>query len=545
MFCKSIKMKELKLESKSVKKDIRDRIKDPFDAFNEFIWNSIDAKAKNIHIIAEVQTEVLKRLEVIDDGIGIDKTKLDNELFGVYRESQKDNEEEKHYSLPYGNKGNGRFSFILFSNKVLWETRYKDEKQINKKYSISIEGNSLNKYNSEVTEEVETQEKTGTKTIFTVMNDKGNGYLLNKKSQSDILDKLKENIVLKFCWVVRLLDLNIYLNNKLIRFKDNIEEEKEEVKKIEGQEFNFKFIKWKRSLKNQSSRIYYLDSNNEEKFVKTTLLNNKGDEFYHSLYIGSDFFDTFDFRIEKFGTNETYKKLEVTILSFLKAKRKPFIKKFSKSKIKYLKEKKLFPEFKKNDIFEREKSKYYEEAVKEVIEYCPKLVSNTNEEQKKVLLQLINKLLDDESSRKNLYDILEVLVDEENKEELEDLKNILKNYKLKNIIGTIRLIEDRFKTIESLKDLIYDDKNYYLESDLQKIIEEHFWIFGEEYSIIGAENDKFGKLLEVYHKRILKENLSQEKLIETKKEVDLMISRNDKIFGGEIQNTIIEIKKTQ
>ena len=67
--------------------------------------------------------------------------------------------------------------------------------------------------------------------------------------------------------------------------------------------------------------------------------------------------------------------------------------------------------------------------MREVIEFAPSLVSSkfANDDQRKVLLQLINKLLDDENSRNDLYEILEVLVDDENKYLLEELNEKLKN----------------------------------------------------------------------------------------------------------------------
>ena len=33
-----------------IRRQIEENIKSPFDAFNEFIWNALDAKARNIFI---------------------------------------------------------------------------------------------------------------------------------------------------------------------------------------------------------------------------------------------------------------------------------------------------------------------------------------------------------------------------------------------------------------------------------------------------------------------------------------------------------------
>ena len=73
---------------------------------------------------------------------------------------------------------------------------------------------------------------------------------------------------------------------------------------------------------------------------------------------------------------------------------------------------------------------------------------------------------------------------------------------MKNILGLIKTIERRIEIIKRLKSMVGDEKEYYSESDLQKEIEEHFWIFGEEYNLmIGAEDDDFTKLRKLYYEK--------------------------------------------
>jgi DNA mismatch repair ATPase MutL len=65
---------------KSILSQIEDRIKNPFDAFNEFIWNSLDANAKNVEITIETGTNSINKMEIVDDRDGINYEKL-KEIF--------------------------------------------------------------------------------------------------------------------------------------------------------------------------------------------------------------------------------------------------------------------------------------------------------------------------------------------------------------------------------------------------------------------------------------------------------------------------------
>ncbi len=120
----------------SIKRQIEENIKNPFDAVNEFIWNSIDAKAKNIHIKIKNDSKYIKSLEIDDDGEGINREKLEKDLFGRFNVSSKSDIKEDIHSLPRGKNGFGRFSFIKFASEAKWITTYTDLDNNNYNYEI-------------------------------------------------------------------------------------------------------------------------------------------------------------------------------------------------------------------------------------------------------------------------------------------------------------------------------------------------------------------------------------------------------------------------
>ncbi len=531
----NIQMVKVVASHESIERQVHENIKNPFDALNEYIWNAIDANAKNVNIVITTSSDSIKSLEITDNGEGINFEDLYKDLFLEFNTSRKHPRENQ--SLPRGKKGFGRFSFILFASKARWDTIYFDKKEKNSyKYNIEIEGYELD--NFKPNNKTQTSKSNGTSVSF-VFSTSNNQNLITTKSK-DLLKKIKENISLEFCWIIELLDLKITINNNPIDYSEFMEKPIVHNHTIGEESFKIKFIKWKQALKNQSSRYYLLNSKGEEVFVDTTTLNYKSDDFYHSIYVTGKYFDNFITITGRF--EDTYKQLMDYVNDYLKKQRKPYIKIFSKNKYDEFKEKNILPKF--NKFEEKVKAPIYEDVVREIIEFAPSLVSNTNESQRKLLLELINKLLDDESLRRTLFNILEILIDDDNKEQLKELEEKLKKYGLKNLLGTIRAVENRLESVKRLSKMTSDDKWYYSESDLQKEIEEHFWIFGEEYNLmIGAEEDDFTKLRKLYYEKVKKMQLNEyEQLFVSKKQVDLFICGISP-EGRLNRNLIVEIKK--
>lgn len=80
----------------------------------------------------------------------------------------------------------------------------------------------------------------------------------------------------------------------------------------------------------------------------------------------------------------------------------------------------------------------------------------------------------------------------------EEFASVLKRTHLENIIATIRFIEDRYKVIEVLKTIVFDYAGYANERDhVQKIVEQHYWLFGEQYHLVTADK-RMQKALEEY-----------------------------------------------
>ena len=142
----------------------------------------------------------------------------------------------------------------------------------------------------------------------------------------------------------------------------------------------------------------------------------------------------------------------------------------------------------------------------------------------------------------SLYKILEQVVDLD-EDERDELAELLDKSSMSNITKTIKLIQDRYKAVAELKELVFNSDLKANEVDhIQAEIEKHFWLFGEEYSLVTAEEPDFEEALRRY-KYILEDDL--EKVIidseNKRKQMDIFAVRRN-INNGKIENIVVELK---
>ncbi|WP_304182564.1 hypothetical protein [Pseudoalteromonas prydzensis] len=136
----------------------------------------------------------------------------------------------------------------------------------------------------------------------------------------------------------------------------------------------------------------------------------------------------------------------------------------------------------------------------------------------------------------------------------------VKNSSLENIISTIEVLQKREFAVHKLREIMVKHYKEVLETpDLQGIIESNTWLFGNKYTMLGAEEDDFQKIslnLRNHVKGIDSidegdfESMDLESGLDiegVRRQVDLFLARKNIGFNsrGEsyYQCTIIEIKR--
>lgn len=483
-------MPKVKLTSEGLKNSLKHY--DIKDAVIEYVWNGFDAKATRIDITTEKnELEATTKLIIKDNGVGIEFEELDNK-FGPAYESEKKNKTDIEALNVKGKKGVGRYSFYEVANSASWETVYKTESG-NKTYIINIRENDLINYIP--TELRETTKNTGT----TVS--------LNLNSNINI-DEIIQELKIVFSWYLQLYkNKSIFINGKPLDCSDILYSEETRCFEIEEYKTEITVCVWTRKLNEEYSKYYYIDGNEVVRYKENTTLNNKGDNFYHSVFIKSSLFniDKFSFTSQlddgnlinlKTKKSNEFKQLKLECDKFLVEIRRPFIKAYAKSFIEKLKEKKVYPQYNPNNIIDKFKEEQLDDLIANVYYFVPKVFSSLNKIQQKTLIRLFE-LIQDSGETNNLFKILGD-VTELNTQERKDMAELLDKVELKNILSMLQLITDRLQAIKDFKELIKRERNANEVDHIQKFIEKHYWFFGEEYHLATAEEPDFEEALRIY-----------------------------------------------
>ncbi len=270
-------------------KGIRTALKryDFSEAIAEYIWNGFDAQANDVDLVYEANDlGGITSLKVIDNGYGIPQDELKNK-FEPFFESEKSAEINR--SILHGKNGVGRLTFFKFAGEATWNTIFKRHNKYFR-YSIKINSDKLESY-SGLTDPL--REVVGVKAGTTV-SFQSLFVLTQGIIEKEVLNFLKR----EFAWFLELnKSKKLRINGKNLDYSDIIGDVESLVFTHKKSDTNFEvvFIRWNESLNKEFSRYYYLDSNNKEKWKEYTTLNNKGDHFYHSVYIKTPYFDNFTF----------------------------------------------------------------------------------------------------------------------------------------------------------------------------------------------------------------------------------------------------------
>lgn len=463
----------------------------------EYIWNGFDAQASIVSINVESNDiGTISKFTVIDNGYGIPYEQLEAKFMPFFEsEKEIDPETERTTSAIHGKNGVGRLTFFHFAVAAKWETVFQQNGK-NYAYEINIDANNLDSYSA--SEPQKTSRPLGTIVTFY-----GIYSIVAQNFETDILEHLQR----EFGWFLELnspKNVSITYNGFPLNYSTIIGENDSFPLQLNGTEFHIRFVRWTVSLYREYSRYYFINSSDDEVNKETTTLNNKSDSFYHSIYIKSNYFDLFAFKspdkqsslIGKTRNDETFKTLMDTIDHFLRNKRKPFLRNYSEQVIAEFEKDNAFPRFNGNE-WDKYRKQELENVLREIVQVEPKIFSRLNVEQKKIFAHFLN-LIIDSGEKDKLFEVLDEIVNLEPTER-QELAALLKTSRLSSIIKTIKLIEDRYKTVSELRSLVFKDELGANERDhIQKAIEKHYWIFGEQYHLVTAEEPKFEEALRRY-----------------------------------------------
>jgi hypothetical protein len=475
--------------------------KDYTQAIAELVWNGFDAKATTVNICFDAnELDFIDKVTISDNGEGINYENL-NETFGAFLDSVKRNSFQRS-SYNRGKKGKGRYSFATLAGKATWHTVYQNEDKL-LEYDIVITKSKKDEYEDK-NKKVSKSKNTGTDVILESLTEV-TAYSFQSNDFKNFLAK-------EFGWFLFLnkeSNFSLEINGQPIEYEFLIAENDKKILTIkDGEEnkhdFKVTYLRWQDSI---GDKYYYYLLNQEKREVakKLTSFNNNAIEFHHSVFVESEFFNSFDITTDQSNgedlfsgnkNNRIFKVLMDDLHEYLFRKQKDYIRGNAAEELVFKYETKgVFPKF-SNNKYDLERKKDLINVVKEL--YCvqPKVFKGLRVEQEKTFLGFLNLLLDTDE-RENILEIIEGIV-QLSAEERQELTSVLRKSSFSKVLATIKLIENRYKTIELLKVLVFDLKKFTTERDhIQKVVEENYWMFGEQYHLASADQN-FQILLSEY-----------------------------------------------
>ena len=450
------------------------------------------------------------------------------------------------------NKGKGRFSFIAFSSNAEWHTVYKDN-NVYKEYDINMSSDKKEVIDCSEPQLSDRQE-TGTEVKFTNIN------ILTAENMG--FEIIEPALLKDFAWFLYLYkneNVEIVVNDEKIDYEKYINTELSEksMVTIEGYRFEINLVVWQESI-SEKFCCYYFDDKNVLKGNRTTTFNRNTINFNHSVFVKSEFFDDKenvisdhdDTQINMFeypDEKKILKKLHKEIQMLIEKKISVYLSDKAEEAVEaMITERKTFPEF-PDDVYGQMRKNDLKKVTKEIFKLEPLIFHKLKQIQEKSLLGFLNLLLSSEE-RENVLTIIEQVV-ELSPQQRTDFSMILKKTSLENIIDTIKFIEDRYKVIELLKSIVYDLTKFANERDhVQKIVERHFWLFGEQYNLASADQ-RMQKALEQYRNILYGEEDVAAKLnsdVENERRMDVFLCNTRNIettFETTLEeNIVVELK---
>lgn len=465
--------------------------KDCKDAICEYIWNGFESGASKVAVRQKgIPLREAMSIEVVDNGTGIVYENL-SETFGTFLSSIKNESSIRIKSQV--NKGKGRFSYLCFASSAEWKTVYKNN-NIYQRFSIKTDSMDRSKFITDEPSITQEHEQTGTTVEFPISDARTTDQL----SYTNMRQKLLE----EFAWFLYLnkdknfsleymgieLDVSHYINTDLSTTQTAL---------IENYEFEINIIIWRKNVAN-ASKIFYRTQNGEIVAVENTSFNKNTVGFSHAVFVSSEYFrpgmffpqDIEESQLaleQESGQRIILRALKKKIISLISEAFKSFLVLKADQRLMEMEKKGNFPSF-SEDVYGQLRKKDFQQVTREL--YCtePKIFHKLNDTQEKSILGFLNLLLSSEE-RENVLQIIEQVVNL-TPEQRKSFAEVLQRTNLQYIIEAISIIEKRISVVENLKSMVFDMTSFTNERDhIQKIIEQHFWLFGEQYHLLTADKN--------------------------------------------------------
>ena len=512
----------------------------PIHALSELIWNSLDADATLVSV--ELEDDGLggmSKIHVLDNGHGFSRAEapdLFRSLGGSWKRLRGHTRQKGR--LLHGQEGRGRFKAFALGRTVDWKVVYGDN-GTHSKFDISILERDISRVR--ISDEVNVPGATPGVTVNISELKKQFTSLEPENAIQDLTEifalYLKDYRDVTIVYKGTDVDPSLEIREQCVIDLTPIEDE-------EGVEHSaqLEVIEWRRSAK----RILYLCNGQGFPLSQVHSRFHVGD-FHFSAYLKSPFVERLhrDGRLE---INEMVPPLQAAT-DEAKSTIKTLFRERAAARgrvvVEGWKEKKLYP-------FEGEPSSHLEVAERNIFDIVAVTLQDTSPDfseatprQTALHLKLLRNAI--EKSPSELQRILDEVLNLPRRKQKE-LAELLDETDLSGIISAAKAVSDRLKFIDALRFILFDfeaRQKLKERSQLHKILEQHTWIFGEEYNL-WASDKELTTVLRVHRDKLDPDLVIDEPVEVIDKErgiVDLMLSRAQRRHrANDLEHLVVELK---
>lgn len=467
-------------------------------AISELVWNGFDADAAQIDVeIVRNTLDGIDAIKVIDTGHGMEfaeALEVFRKFGGSWKKAKQRSRTENR--MLHGKDGQGRYRAFALGHLVTWESTSKAGS--NRFQKIKITGKRSDLTNFEVSNS-EPSEGPSTGTTVTIDN------LVKEFRVFDDPEGVAEQLAVRFASSLREYpDIKVRFDGADVdprKFQERYKEyELDPVTFEDGSDHKLSLIVIEWNTGRIERALYFCDENGFA-FEKQPP-GIQAPEFIFTAYVRSAGIRQLE-ENAAFAWGEGHPDLEKIISAAKEGMKAHFMTRraeMAKDLIENWKQEKVYPyEGEPANPIERAERQVFDVVAKNVRDYLPSF-DDSDVKSKRFSLHLLRGAI--ESSPGDVQRIIQEVL-ELPTEKASDLADLLQKTTLSAIIEASKIVAERLDFLRGLEMLLYDpqSKQQLLErAQLQKILEEHTWIFGEEFALSVADqslNEVLRKHLEV------------------------------------------------
>lgn len=519
--------------------------KNPLGALSELIWNALDADASTVQIsVKRSNLNGIETISIQDDGEGLEYVQAQvafQKLGGSWKKGAK---VTKGKRALHGQNGQGRYKAFSLGNSVLWRSVYQASEGNLKTFDISGSHISLNKFR--MTDPVPVMKGFSKGMLVEVSS------LRKSFTKLDDPDAVARNLALNFALYMRQ-----YPTVKIQYDGANVDPSSVE---SHYQEYDLGDISLQDGSKHKATLVviewavavdralHFCDASGASLDQKKPDIQAPG--FSFTAYVKSDAVRVLHDK-DAFAFEDGHPEVE----ELQKVVKKGMKDHFRQRQAELATD--LIKEWKAEDVYpykgdatnplEVAERQVFDVIAKNVHDYLPNF-EKSDPVTKRFSLRLLKHALESSSGdiQKILQEVLNLPADK-----AKDLAELLDRTSLSAIINASKIVADRLDFLHGLEMLLYhpESKEQLLErAQLQKILEDHTWIFGEAFNLTVADQS-LNKVLEKHLEKMGRTDgvdFEAEVLRPDGKKgiVDLMLARSiPQARADELEYLVIEIKR--